>query len=425
MRILLVALQRLPLGKQLALATSTCCLITTLTLVALATTSSTHTQRSLQNAYGEAVAEQLALRLGSELASGDRLGMTSELARLVDQASILGAHAVDIEGIELAAAGLRTEAAPQFSWPIRIAGDIAGSAVVYLDTQAQDAAQKTFMMTLSGMALILSIAVYGVTLSLSRWLVTPLRHLASELGAVTNSSSLPENELLALQQRVAALPLNLLKPAQFITDNSDQHYTGTAILYLYLRSLPSYLETIDERRLQRYVTNVHRMIHGAAGYYDGKLNVVRQFGIALYFTGDRKMGSPALRAASCAWLIQQAAPIMGEQLRLSVNFGLTVGSSELGQGDERDIYPGLYTQASLDELHSRSVRERDGIGLCGEALNDLDLLNRATVEARADEHHTLGRWSDNHQDLLGRQLQILLRALGAEERPADKPSSQQ
>ena len=89
------------------------------------------------------------------------------------------------------------------------------------------------------------------------------------------------------------------------------------------------------------------MIYGAAGFYSGELQVVRQFGLVIWFKGQHKTGSPALRGASCAWLIQQAAPELETSLRLSVGLGLSLGGSELGRGDERDIYPGLYTQAAV------------------------------------------------------------------------------
>ena len=410
MRQLFVRLQQLPLSQQLALTASACCLAATLLLVALATTSSNHTQNILQAAYGEAVAEQLALRLGTELATGDRLGVASELARLIEQKGIQGARAVDIEGAELAAAGTRDTAAPQFKWPIQIAGDIAGSAEVYLNTETQHHTQQRFVLLMSGLALLLSIVIFGITRAMGQRLARNLQAVSAELAKVTGQHVTPENELQALRDRVAALPLDLLRPSALVTA-SDEHYQGTTIVYLYLRSLPSYLETIDERRLQRYVATLHRMIYGAVGFYNGDLAVARQFGLAIYFTEHNTIGSPALRAASCAWLIQQTAPVIGEQLRLSVNLGIAVGHSELGPGDHRDIYPGLYTQSSLDRLHRVCQQEREGIALVDAIGDDLDLQNRATILTPGNDRKLLGSWVDSHRDLVERQRQILLRAL--------------
>ncbi len=410
MRQLFVLLQKLPLSQQLALTASACCLLATLLLVALAATSSNHTQNALQAAYGEAVAEQLALRLSAELAAGDRLGVTSELARLIEQNGIQGARAIDIEGTELAAAGTRNVTAPKFQWPIRIAGDIAGSAEVTINTELQGQTQQRFVLLMSGLALLLSIVIFGITRAMGQRLARNLQAVSAELAEVTGQDAAPENELQALRDRVAALPLDLLRPSALVSAG-DEHYQGTAIVYVYLRSLPSYLDTIDERRLQRYVATLHRMIYGAAGFYSGDLAVVRQFGLAIYFNEHSTTGSPALRAASCAWLIQHAAPTVGEQLRLSVNLGVAVGYSELGCGDRRDIYPGLYIQSSLDKLHSTCQQEREGIALVDGISDDLDLLNRANVEVLGDDRKLLGAWIDNHRDLVERQRQILLRAV--------------
>ena len=126
--------RRLPLGQQLALVAASCCLVATLALVALAARSSQYTQDNLQNDYGHAVTEQLAMRLASELAAGDLLGVSAELQKLVAQGSIAGARAVDIDGTSLAEAGLIEQLPMPFSAAILIAGDMAGRAEVATDT---------------------------------------------------------------------------------------------------------------------------------------------------------------------------------------------------------------------------------------------------------------------------------------------------
>jgi hypothetical protein len=156
---------------------------------------------------------------------------------------------------------------------------------------------------------------------------------------------------------------------------------------------------------------VHRLIYGAAGFYNGQLEVVRQFGLAIFFTGDHSVGSPALRAASCAWLIKHAAPDIEAKLRLSVSLGLAVGGSELGRGDAKDIYPGLYTQAALDELHTLAKSAGDDIDLTDFIVQDIDVSTRVAIKQAEQGHAVVGELSDNHHDLLERQLHLLLRAL--------------
>jgi len=402
--------KRLPLSQQLALTAGTCCLLATLALVALAARSSQYTQEQLQSEYGGAVVAQLAKRLSTELASGDRLGVAGELARLVDQPSIAAARALDIEGRELAAAGERLMGGATFTSVIFIAGDAAGTAEISINTEPQDVSQFRFILALSGLAILLSMAVYAVTRAMAQRLAHNLRSMSAELAEVVGAGETSSNEIQTLRERVAALPLDLLRPRQPGTGGED-HYVETAILFIYFRSLPGYLDTIDERRLQRYVATVHRMIYGATGFYDGELEVVRQFGLAIWFNGQHKAGSAALRAASCAWLIERAAKALEGQLRLSVGLGLAVGGSELGRGDDKDIYPGLYTQSAVDELEKLARQQTGGVALSPFVVKDLDLTTRVSIEHIEGKPDQLGAPADGHRDLLERQLQILLRAL--------------
>lgn len=400
---------RLPLGQQLALTASICCLVATLVLVGLSAKSSRYTQDNLQSAYGEAMAEQLAVRLSGELAMNDWLGASGELNSVVQQTSISGARALDVEGMELAVAG-QIGNGSVFRANISIAGDVAGIAEVHLNTSAQDAAQLRFQLALSGLALVLSVAVYLATRAMARRLTKNLTALSAELASVTGGTDANANEVAALRARIAALPLDLLKPP-IVGRSPTDHYVDTAILYVYFRSLPGYVDTVDERRLQRYVATVHRLIYGAAGFYNGKLEVVRQFGLAVFFDGAHPVGSPALRAASCAWLIRQTAPEVEKSLRLSVGLGLAVGGSELGRGDAKDIYPGLYTQAALDELHTMASDIGEQIELTEFIAEDLDLTTRMTVSADEGRQAGISGVSDHHRDLLERQHHVLLRAL--------------
>ena len=414
MRDLLSSITRLPLSQQLALAASGCCLVATLTLVVLAAQSNRYTQQNLQGQFGQSMAEHLADRLSNELATVDMLGVAGELNRITQHSQISAGRALDVEGLELATAGIRPQDGLHFTSPIVLAGDTAGTAEVTIDTHIQRSAQQQFLLSMSGLALLLSVGVYLTTRAMAQRLAKNLQLVSAELAAVTGESEVSQNEVKALQERVAALPLELLQP-RIIDGDGEDHYVDTAILFIHLRSLPGYLETVDERRLQRYVATVHRMIFGASGFYSGELQVVRQFGLAIWFKGQHKAGSPALRGASCAWLIQQAAPELETSLRLSVGLGLSLGGSELGRGDERDIYPGLYTQAAVDELEVLARQTHDGIHVASFVAQDLDLVTRMAVEPAGDDGFRLGDIADGQRDLLERQLQILLKALVPED----------
>ena len=419
MRALTTAFNNLPLHQQLATVACLCCLLSSLALVALAGQSSAYTRANLQAEYGRAVAEQLARRLGTEMATGDLLGVVGELNKLTEQRGIAATRALDVDGNELAVAGDRELGKFSFSSAIVIAGDQAGVAEVALNTAAQDRTQFQFLLSLSGLAILLSIAVYIATRALALRLGKNLQDVAAELGAVGDDTSVSANEVAALRERVAALPLDLLKPPSMEASQGDQHYVTTAILFVHFRSLPGYLETVDERRLQRYVAHVHRLLYGAAGFYGGELQVVRQFGIAIWFTGPHKIASPAVRAASCAWLIRQTAPTLEQQLRLTVGLGIAVGGSELGRGDSEDIYPGLYTQSAVDDLEQLARQPGDEIRLSDFLIEDLELTTRVAIETGTNGANHMGEFADGHRDLLERQRHILLQALVTAEGAGD------
>lgn len=419
MRALITAFSNLPLHQQLATVACLCCLVSSLALVALAAQSSSYAQANLQGEYGRSVAEQLARRLGTEMATDDRLGMVGELNKLTEQRSIAATRALDVEGNELAAAGNRELGTFSYRAPIVIAGDQAGIAEVALNTTTQDSTQFQFLLSLSGLAILLSIAVYLATRTLALRLGRNLQAVAAELGSVGDPTAVSINEVEALRERVAALPLDLLKPPSVDSSRADHHYVTTAILFIHFRSLPGYLETVDERRLQRYVAHIHRMIYGASGFYGGELEVVRQFGLAVWFTGAHKVASPAVRAASCAWLIQQSAPKLEEKLRLTVGLGVAVGGSELGRGDSEDIYPGLYTQAAVDDLELLARQSGDQIRLSDFVVEDVELTTRVAIEKGSDGSLHMGHFADGHRDLLERQREILGRALVSGNEPDD------
>ncbi len=411
MRALITAFNNLPLHQQLATVACLCCLVSNLALVALAAQSGAYTQANLQGEYGRAVAEQLARRLGSEMATGDLLGVVGELNKLTEQQGIAATRALDVDGHELAAAGDRSSGDFAYDAAIIIAGDQAGTAEVALNTAVQDRTQFQFLLSMSGLAILLSVAVFIATRTLALRLGKNLQAVAAELGTVGDPAAVSTNEVKALRERVAALPLDLLRPPSVEAPRGDHHYVTTAILFIHFRSLPGYLETVDERRLQRYVAHIHRMLYGAAGFYGGELEVVRQFGVAIWFTGPHKITSAAVRAASSAWLIQQSAPKLEALLRLTVGLGIAVGGSELGRGDGEDIYPGLYTQSAVDELEVLARQAGDQVRLSDFVTDDLELTTRVAIETGAGGSKQMGAFADGHRDLLERQREILMRAL--------------
>ena len=53
-----------------------------------------------------------------------------------------------------------------------------------------------------------------------------------------------------------------------------------------------------------------------------------------------------------AWLVQAVSSELEKNMPLSMKISMAISQSELGMGDGKDIYPGLYMQHTLDELQA-------------------------------------------------------------------------
>lgn len=407
-------LRHQPLSHQLALVAAGCCLLATLILVAVAAQSTRSVLNSTLDEHAQAAVANLGLRAGTELATGDRLGLAAALQFYTDQKLFSAARALDIEGNELAVAGTIAAGGSLYRHAILIDGNNAGSVELYLDLTPQLAAEETLLWGLIALAVLLSTAVFAITRPMGQRLASDISEAVAQLDAISDESSLSINEVHKLRDSVNSLPLDLLK-SQNLSQPSDDHYRDTAILCIALKHLPGYLDTLDDTRLQEYVGLLHRIAFGSAGFYGGELSVIRQFGLAIYFSGTHAIGSPVLRAASCAWLIAQAAALAEKAERLSFVPGLAVGVSELGRGDAEDIYPGLYTQATLDDLLELAQHDVDAILLSSRAAEDEGMTSRMGIDVIDERWMALGDISSRHRDLLTRQLALLRRVVAPTE----------
>jgi len=412
-------LRHQPLSHQLALVAAGCCLIATLILVTVASQSTQSILNTTLQEHAQAAVANLGLRAGNELATGDRLGLAAALQFYTDQKLFSGARALDVDGNELAVAGATTTGGSLYRHAILIDGNSAGSVELYLDLTPQLEAKETLLWGLIALAGLLSTAVFAITRPMGQRLASDISDAVAQLDAISNEPSVSINELHKLRDSVNSLPLDLLK-SQNLSHQDEEHYRDTAILCIALKHLPGYLDTLDDTRLQGYVGLLHRLAYGAAGFYGGELSVIRQFGLAIYFSGSHSIGSPVLRAASCAWLLAQSAALAEKTERLSFMPGQAIGVSELGRGDAEDIYPGLYLQATLDELLELAHQDVDAILLSSRAAEDDGLTARVGIDVIDERWMALGDIGSRHMDLLIRQLALLRRVVA----PAEQESPQ-
>lgn len=400
------------MSQQIATAAALLCLLASLAMVILAGISSRHMQYRQQSEFGSALARQVAARVGLSLETGDLLSLRASLQRFVDTTAAQRVIVNDVEGNPLGEAGLPSgRYLQQFSAPVRIESNIAGEAQVTIATDNASADRRRFVFSLLGLAVVLSLAVYGGGMQLGKFLGGRFRRLSHHLALEESGNRLPANELAALEARIRALPMDLLRTRES-NAAGDEHYKGTAVLYLQLDSLSGYVDTLDEQSLQRYIARLHRLVHTAAGFYGGELQVARQFALAVYFSGPGKAGSAAFRAACCAWLVQAAARELETKQALSLRVFMAVGMSELGVGDSTDIYPGLYMQSTLDELQQACESRPPKILLAPAICEDTDVDGRLQHQAtEVMDYAMLGAVADPYADLLERQLRLTLKRL--------------
>lgn len=402
------------LATQLAVIAAGACLVISLALVAMADISSRHMQQAQQAGFGNALAQQISRRISTALETGDLLSVAASLHRFQESASAEQVSLYDVEGRALGQAGeLGGGSVAHYRAPVRIAGDTAGEIVIAINTEAARTARLRFLFSLLGLAILLSMLAYAAGhYAAQRWLASPLRRQADALALEDCPlEPFPDNELELLAGRVELLPLELLR-ARGSPAPRDENYRDTAVLYLHCTSLLDYVDTLDEKALHRYIRRLHQVCYAAAGFYHGRLQVVRQFGIAVYFSGDNKGGSPAFRAAACAWLIRDVCHHLEQEMSLSLNVALAVGQSELGRGDEGDIYPGLYLQPTLDELQSLCASQPPRVMLSPGICEDLDISSRLELgPSELRDYAILESFAGPYQDMLDRQLQLILRKL--------------
>jgi hypothetical protein len=405
--------RHLGLGHQLAILCAGVCLLVSLGLVALGAISTRHMQTLLQEEHGTALARLVAARISTAMERGDLLSMSANLQNLMEVSNVQAITITDVDGKTLGQVGRVHGQNPiQYSAPVHIESDIAGQITITVNADNARAARLRFVLSMLGLAILLSLAVYGISRRFGQ-------KLGGELSAMTRKIALEEeerppraeNEVLALSAKIDALPMDLLRTRSEPLPQ-DENYRTTAVLYLHLSSLVNYVDTLDERALQRYIERLHQAVYASAGFYAGELQVARQFGLAIYFTDQTSAGSAAFRAASCAWLLRAVSQALEQHMSLSLHMAMAISQSELGVGSGTDIYPGLYTQHTLDELQAVCASKPPNILLSPAVCEDIDVAGRLQYRPTdVMDYAVIEEFAGPYQDLLERQLRLILKRL--------------
>ncbi|MEQ8515372.1 MAG: hypothetical protein RIC38_07190 [Chromatocurvus sp.] len=407
--------QQSSLSLQLPLTAAACSLAVGLALVALAALSSRHLQEAQQHAFGDALAGHLAQQVSGALETGDLLSLAATLQQFHGTSRTGRVSVLDVEGSVLGQAGDTVQQPQAYRSPVRVGTDIAGQAVVILDGASASESRQRYLLSLSALAVMLSLLVFLLARYAAQRLAQRLLGVSGRLALADDSPPVEapaQSEIALLEQRAAALPMELLRTHTAAAPSREDHYRNTAVLYLHLESLAGYVDTLNERNLHRYTDRLHRIVYAATACYAGTLQVARQFGLIICFTDEEGRGSALVRAASCAWLIRSVSRELEKSMSLSFSIGMAVGHSELGPGDSSDIYPGLYMQSVTDELRSACLGDFEHILLSPALTSDPELTDCAQVRERdGGSYSELGPFNSPHSALLERQRELLLNRL--------------
>ncbi len=401
-------LTRLSVAKYLALVGGSLCLIVSLTLVLVSILSSRYILLEQEADYGHAVAQEFAVEIGEVLGRGDRISLEVALEQLIAVNQLHGIAVYDVEQRQIGAAGIPS--GQTYSSPVNVAGKIAGELQIYLADNDALLEQRSMALSLVMLALLLSLFVSALSYRLANNPANRLRQLIEKLqldSQPTESGS----ELEILEKTVAKLPLELLKPKHSVKAELADYET-TGLLYIHLRSLLSYVETLDENALLRYTDFQHRLISSAAELYQGELQVVRQFGVLLSFGGEHQSGSPVFRAACCSWIIKHLAQSLRKRANLKLDMTYCIGVSEAGAITRGGFYSALYCQHIIDDMESLLPLTAGDIQCTDDAAADAGIINTVNLKSSETGQHTLEGFPAPTDNLVERQHQLLLSRIG-------------
>ena len=405
---------RLSLAQRLAAICGGLCLLVALALVLVGNLSSRYILQMQQAEYGQQLAGQIATKTASVIGKGNPIGLEVTLEQLLSANQLLGLTVYDLDGRQIGAAGGGDNPrARRFSAPVTLGGNIAGEVNILLPLSPATLEQERMALGLFLLAILLSLFVTATAASWSQKMVLRLRNLIDKLqiDRAGKPSTQPQGELELLEQRIANLPLELLKPSHG-SGLDRASYQAAGLLYIRLNSLVNYVETLDESSLLRYTEFQHRLVNSACELYQGELSVARQFGLLVSFSGDHPSGSPVFRAASAAWMIQQLLTALQSQVRLRLSVSMACGISEAGAACHGDIYPGLFCQQVIDELAALVATEPEDILLSEAASKDENTVSGSQLDCMAEDQSTrLQGFTEPYTRLLDRQRQMLIQQL--------------
>jgi uncharacterized membrane protein affecting hemolysin expression len=377
--------KQLPIRLQLGIATAVLTLIASLTLVFLAARSTHYITSEQAKIVSSTLAEQLTSQINIALLNNDNLATSAILNRSVREGWIQGASVTELNGNVIAKAG--NTAGSHQTLPIEIDGRILAQLRIDYSDQMAATLRSQQKWTLSGLAVIIAIAMGALAAQIGRIYSRALEALKQQIPQLEDSKD-TANEIRAIETRLKALPLDLLAE-QVDLDPLRPQMNQTVISLVSLDALEHYIATLNEESLERYTQRLYQCLRTAAQLYGGKIHVVRQLCVAMIFS-DQDSRRATTAAVQASLLLQMLCKKQEDQGQLKYQVRCVLGQSELRPLDDHSFYADLYVQNHFDQL--QHAFQQTGV---------LWLEDSLCEEAPFNEGYTLGPVIDGYAAIAG------------------------
>ena len=402
------------LEVQLAITCSVFCLLSGLILTFLASISSFYLQKEGLDFLGQALADQLSKQIIESMEMGDLIDLVGSLQSFISDSSATVALVYDVEENILASSGKITDDFPQYTAPILIGKDLAGSVVIEINTSRNDLLQLRFVVSLMGLAVFFSIVIFFATKKLSLFITRRLRYATEQLEIKENNHLKENNVLAELEKQIESLPLSLLKYTA-TTNVADKTSNKITILYLHIHSLEKYLQTLDEVSLRAYIEPIRQIISYAADFYGGDTRVVRLLGSAIFFEEQDNNLSAAFRAISCGQLIRSVQQEVQEEMNLSIQIRMAADLCEMETEGSQDIYGQIHIQTCLNKLQQQCESSEEELLLSEKLFADSEAKRTLGIPMESDCQNSFlpaGYFDVPELDMIDRQRWMIIRKIG-------------
>ena len=165
------------------------------------------------------------------------------------------------------------------------------------------------------------------------------------------------------------------------------------------------------KSLHRYTDRLHQVVYAAAGFYAGDLQVTRQFGLAIYFSGHNSAAArPSGLRPAPGWSGRKPGTGAADVLVHVHRHGDS--PERTGRGGRQRYLSGPVHATHPGRAAGRLCQQATQNSAVSRPCEDVDIagrLQRQVTEVR--DYAMIEEFAGPYQDLLERQLRLILKRL--------------